>query len=357
MLKRTPLYEQHLNLEAKMVDFAGYEMPIQYSSIIEEHMTVRTKMGVFDISHMGEVLVTGQNAAEFLNGILTNNINKISEGQAQYTLLTYESGGTVDDLMVYKLTPAKYLLVVNAANKEKDVEYIKNFAPADIKIEDISNECCLIAIQGPESINFIENIFGEVKLKPFYFQIVEFEGEQLILSRTGYTGSDGYEIYGTAEPLKKLFLKAIDFGALPCGLGARDTLRFEAGLPLYGNELGQDITPVEAGLSKFIDFDKPFVGKDALLAQKEQEDRRHLIGLRLLEKGVPRHGYAVYYDGKEVGKVTSGGFAPYVKEYLAMALVKLSSKDIAGDLFEIEIHKKKHKAEKTSTNFLKKLKR
>ncbi|WP_286680315.1 glycine cleavage system aminomethyltransferase GcvT [Tepidanaerobacter sp. EBM-49] len=357
MLKRTPLYEQHLNLGAKMVDFAGYEMPIQYSSIIEEHMAVRTKMGVFDISHMGEVLVTGENAAEFLNGMLTNNINKISEGQAQYTLLTYENGGTVDDLMVYKLTPAKYLLVVNAANKDKDVEYIKNFAIADIKIEDISNECCLIAIQGPESINFIENIFGEVKLKPFYFQIVEFEGERLILSRTGYTGSDGYEIYGMAEPIRKLFLEAIDFGAIPCGLGARDTLRFEAGLPLYGNELGPDITPVEAGLSKFIDFDKPFVGKDALLAQKGQEDRRRLIGLRLLEKGVPRHGYAVYYDGKEVGKVTSGGFAPYVKEYLAMALVKLPSKDIAGDLFEIEIHKKKHKAEKTSTNFLKNYKR
>ncbi|NLU09658.1 MAG: glycine cleavage system aminomethyltransferase GcvT [Tepidanaerobacter acetatoxydans] len=353
MLKRTPLYEEHLKLGAKMVDFAGFEMPIQYSSIIDEHMAVRTKSGIFDVSHMGEILVKGENAGDFLNGILTNNIHKIKEGQVQYTIMTYDNGGTVDDLMAYKLSLNQYLLVVNAANKDKDFEHIKSLAPADVVVEDVSDDYGLIAIQGPESVGFIKELFGEIQLKPFNFRTIEFDSDSLILSRTGYTGGEGFEVYGSLEMTRKLFCKAVDFGVTPCGLGARDTLRFEAGLPLYGHELGPDITPVEAGLSRFIDLSKPFKGRDVLRTQSEQRDRRRLIGLKLLDRGVPRPDYPVYYDGKQVGKVTSGGFAPYVKEYLAMALVKIPLDDANDKLFEIEIRGKKHRAEKVSTNFLK----
>lgn len=354
MLKRTPLYEEHLKLQARMVDFAGFEMPIQYSSIIDEHMSVRAKAGIFDVSHMGEILVRGQEAGDFLNGLLTNNIHKVKEGRVQYTIMTYEDGGTVDDLMVYKLSSTEYLLVVNAANKDKDFEHVKSFAPRDVTVEDVSDDYGLIAIQGPESAKFIEALFEQVQLKPFNFKTIEYEGDTLILSRTGYTGSNGFEVYGPPEAVKKLFCKFIDLGVTPCGLGARDTLRFEAGLPLYGHELGPDITPVEAGLYRFIDLDKPFNGRDVLCAQSQQSDKRQLIGLKLLDRGVPRQDYPVYYEGKQVGKVTSGGFAPHVKEYLAMALVKIPSNSPNDEPFEIEIRGKRHRAEKVSTNFLKK---
>jgi aminomethyltransferase len=353
MLKKTPLYEEHVKLKARMVNFAGFEMPIQYSSIIHEHMAVREKAGIFDVSHMGEILVKGQKAGDFLNGILTNNIHKIKEGRVQYTIMTYEDGGTVDDLMVYKLSQAKYLLVVNAANKDKDFEHMKSFVPKDVTVEDVSDEYGLIAIQGPESSKFVDELLGGVGLKPFNFKTMEYDNDTLIISRTGYTGSDGFEVYGQPEAVKKLFCKFIHMGVTPCGLGARDTLRFEAGLPLYGNELGPDITPVEAGLHRFIDLNKPFNGRDVLQVQKEQSDRRQLIGLKLLDRGVPRQGYPVYYEGNQIGKVTSGGFAPYLKKYLAMALVKIPSNGLDNKPFDIEIRGKKRRAEKVSTNFLK----
>ncbi len=352
MLKRTPLYEEHLKLKAKMVDFAGFEMPIQYSSIIDEHMAVRERAGIFDVSHMGEILVKGQYAGDFLNGILTNNINKIKEGRVQYTIMTYEDGGTVDDLMVYKLSSEEYLLVVNAANINKDFEHIKSFAPRGITVENVSDDYCLIAIQGPECGEYMEKLLGNVHLKPFNFTKMKYDDFDLIISRTGYTGSDGFEIYGPAEAVVKLFCEFIDMGVTPCGLGARDTLRFEAGLPLYGHELGLDISPVEAGLDRFIDLSKPFNGGDVLLAQKEQRDTRQLIGLKLIDRGMPRQHCPVFCEGKQVGKVTSGGFAPYLKEYLAMALVK-TPPDSSCQTFEIEIRGKKHRALKVPINFLK----
>lgn len=352
MLKRTPLYEEHLKLGAKMVDFAGFEMPIQYSSIINEHMSVREKVGIFDVSHMGEILVKGEKAGDFLNGLLTNNTNKIKEGRVQYTIMTYDDGGSVDDLMIYKLSSEEYLLVVNAANKDKDYEHIKNLAPKGITVEDVSDDYGLIAVQGPESLKLVQELLGDVSLKPFNFKTMEYRGNELLISRTGYTGSDGFEILGSPERIRELFIKFIDMGATPCGLGARDTLRFEAGLPLYGNELGPDISPVEAGLSRFVDLDKPFMGRDALVAQIQQKDRRRLIGLKLLDKGMPRQGYTVYWEGQPVGKVTSGGFAPYLKEYLAMALVKIPS-DSTSETFEIEIREKRLQAMQVPVNFLK----
>ncbi len=353
MLKRTPLYAEHLKLKARMVDFAGFEMPIQYSSIISEHMAVRERAGIFDVSHMGEILVKGQDAGDFLNGILTNNINKIKEGKVQYTIMTYENGTTVDDLLVYRLSQDEYLLVVNAANRLKDYAHIKDFAPHGVEVEDVSDKYCLIAIQGPESAKFIVKLLSETTLKPFSFETLEYNGSNLILSRTGYTGSDGFEIYGPPKIITKLFREFVQLGVLPCGLGARDTLRFEAGLPLYGHELGPDITPIEGGLSRFIDLDKPFVGRDALRAQIQHDNRRQLIGLRLLDRGMPRQDYPVYFAGEKVGYVTSGGFAPYLKEYLAMALVKIPSNDMMDKSFEIKIRKKNHRAEKVPINFLK----
>jgi aminomethyltransferase len=329
-------------------------MPIQYSSIVDEHMAVRSKVGMFDVSHMGEILVKGEKAGDFLNSLLTNNIYRIKEGRVQYTIMTYDDGGTVDDLMIYKLGDDEYLMVVNAANKDKDFNHLKSFAPTDLLVEDVSDDYGLIAIQGPESGKFVNEILGEIQLKSFNFKVIEFKGSPIIISRTGYTGGDGFEIYANPETTKELFSKFKDMGVFPCGLGARDTLRFEAGLPLYGHELSPDITPVEAGLSRFIDFDKSFKGRDVLYNQSREKNTRQLIGLKLLGKGVPRQDYLVYLEGKQVGYVTSGGFAPYLKEFLAMALVKIDEGYNDKNIFEIEIRGKKSKAEKVSTNFLKK---
>ena len=230
MLK-TPLNEKHKELSAKMVDFAGYEMHIQYSSIIEEHMAVRTKAGIFDVSHMGEILVKGEKAEDFLNSILTNNISRIKDGKVQYTIMTYENGGTVDDLMVYKLSGEEYLLVVNAANKDKDYEHIKKHAPQGIIVEDVSEDYGLIALQGPESKGFVKDVLGDADLPKFNFKTINHRGHTLILSRTGYTGEDGFEIYGSPKVIVELFSNFIDLGVIPCGLGARDTLRFEVEKP------------------------------------------------------------------------------------------------------------------------------
>lgn len=355
MLKKTPLYEKHKELSAKMVDFAGYEMPIQYKSIIEEHKAVRTKAGIFDVSHMGEILVKGKKAEDFLNSILTNNISRIKDGKVQYTIMTYEDGGTVDDLMVYKLTQYEYLLVVNASNKDKDYEHIKNYASEGIIVEDVSEDYGLIAVQGPESAKHVKGVLGDTDIPMFNFKTIDYNGNSLVLSHTGYTGEDGFEIYGSPQIIRELFSKFVDRGVVPCGLGARDTLRFEAGLSLYGNELERDITPVEAGLTRFIDLEKPFLGRDVLKKQREEGTGRRLIGLQLIERGVPRHGYPVYYGDEPIGSVTSGNFAPFLKEYLALALVELPQGGSDAQLkpFEIEIRGKKVKAVKVSKSFLK----
>lgn len=358
MLKRTPLYDAHLKLKARMVEFGGFEMPIQYTSIIDEHMAVRTRAGVFDVAHMGEILVEGEKSADFLNGLLTNDIAVLKDGKVQYSIMTYDDGGTVDDLLVYRMDDNKYFLVVNASNKDKDFEYIKTHAPAGVEIEDLSETCAEIALQGPESFKFAEKLLGPLHIARFYFIKLKYGEESLIISRTGYTGEDGLEIYGPPESIIKLFAGFIEAGVTPCGLGARDTLRFEAGLPLYGHELSESITPVEAGLLPFVKFNKDFTGKDALYRQVKENKGRRLVGLKLNEKGVPRQGYKVFFGDSEAGFVTSGNFAPYLKEYLAMALVQLpqdSMEDYIDKEFEIEIRGKRLKAEAVPKNFLKAL--
>ncbi|WP_422445464.1 glycine cleavage system aminomethyltransferase GcvT [Thermoanaerobacterium sp. DL9XJH110] len=361
MLKRTPLYDEHVKLKAKMTEFGGYEMPIQYTSIIEEHMAVRTKAGVFDVSHMGEILVEGGGAAEFLNGLLTNDICLLKDGGVQYTVMTYDNGGTVDDLLVYRLQNDRYLLVVNASNKDKDFEHIKKYARGDVSVRDVSDSYGQIALQGPGSPAYIEKLLPAPDIRPFSFTTLKYQGKPLMVSRTGYTGEDGFEVYGPPDVIKELFEKFVESGVVPCGLGARDTLRFEAGLPLYGHELAEDITPVEAGLERFIKFHKHFPGRDALYRQVNENTGRRLVGLKLLEKGVPRQGYKVYFGDEEAGYVTSGNYGPYVREYLALALVdvqKIPGWNASGKyadipLLEIEIRGKRHRAQVTPKNFLK----
>lgn len=365
MLKKTPLHGEHLKLKAKMSEFGGYDMPIQYTSILDEHKAVRTNVGIFDVSHMGEILVEGDEAEEFLNSILTNDLRKLKVGKVQYTILVQDDGGTIDDLIVYKMKEDSFLLVVNAANSDKDFDYISKVKSSNLnaKVEDVSENYGLVAIQGPKSVDYIEKLLGtEVgNIEAFSFEIVDYKQDDLIVSRTGYTGEDGFEIYGPPERIKEIFVDAVDTGVVPCGLGARDTLRFEAGLPLYGNELGPDISPIEAGLGFFVKFNKDFTGKDVLKKQKEEKLGRRLIGLKLLKKGMPRTGYEVYYDGKKVGKVTSGGYAPNIDEYIAFALVELPEKYKEkgkipnGEQFEIKVRKRMLPAEKTSRNFLKAL--
>lgn len=363
MLKNTPLYSEHLKLKAKMAEFGGYDMPIQYSSIIKEHKAVRNSAGIFDVSHMGEILVEGDEAEQFLNSILTNDLRKLKVGKVQYTILVDDDGGTIDDLIVYKMKEQSFLLVVNAANSDKDYDYILKVKTSNVKVKDVSEDYGLVAIQGPKSADYTKKLLDvEVdNIKSFSFEIVDYKQDELIVSRTGYTGEDGFEIYGPPERIKEIFVNAIDAGVVPCGLGARDTLRFEAGLPLYGNELGSDISPIEAGLGFFVKFDKNFTGKDVLKKQKEEKLGRRLIGLKLLKKGMPRSGYEVYYDGKKVGEVTSGGYAPHIDEYIAFALVELPEKYEEkgkipnGEQFEIKIRKRMLPAEKTPRNFLKTL--
>lgn len=358
MLKKTPLYDAHLKLKAKMVEFGGFEMPIQYTSIIGEHMAVRTKAGIFDVSHMGEILVEGEGSTALLNGLLTNDVTAMEDGKVQYTIMAYDNGGTVDDLMVYRMDGSRYFLVVNASNKDKDFKYIISHAPAGVRVEDVSEAYAEIAVQGPQSFKFAEKLLGPLNMKRFCFTIFNYDGQSLIISRTGYTGEDGLEIYGPPESITGLFDGFAEAGVTPCGLGARDTLRFEAGLPLYGHELSGDITPVEAGLLPFIKFDKEFSGKEVLYRQVKENEGRRLIGLKLKEKGVPRQGYKVFLGDNEVGIVTSGNFAPYLKEYLALALVNLPQdymEHYAGREFEIEIRGRRLKAEAVPKNFLKAL--
>jgi len=359
MLKKTPLYDAHLRLRAKMVEFGGFEMPIQYTSIIDEHMAVRTKAGIFDVSHMGEILVQGEEAAAFLNGLLTNDITAMEDGKVQYTIMTYDDGGAVDDLMVYRMDGSRYLLVVNASNKDKDFEHITSHVPAGVKVEDVSEAYAEIALQGPQSFRFAEKLLGPLNMKRFWFTLSNHAGQSLIISRTGYTGEDGMEIYGPPDFIAGLFDGFVEAEVTPCGLGARDTLRFEAGLPLYGHELSDKITPVEAGLLPFIKFDKEFSGSQVLHRQVKENEGRRLIGLKLRDKGVPRQGYKVFLGDNEVGIVTSGNFAPFLKEYLALALVYLPQDHMENHIgreFEIEIRGKRLKAEAVSKNFLKALK-
>ena len=328
-LKLTPLHEAHLALGAKMSPFAGFDMPISYSGIVDEHNTVRNAAGVFDVSHMGEVEISGPAAEAFVNHIFTNEVRGMQPGAILYGMMLYPDGGVVDDLLVYRLfseAPA-FLLVINASNIEKDYDWMRTQAEGyDISLRNRSEQWGQIALQGPDSAKILTEVLGIKEGEPlrFYtFAQTTWRGDPLILSRTGYTGEDGFELYSTPASTRLLWKTLIDAGVKPCGLGCRDTLRFEAGMPLYGHELSEEISPVMAGLSIFCKLDKDeFIGKEALVAQKENGPARRLVGIALEENAVPRAGYPVELeDGTPVGVVTTGYHSLTLDKSLCFALV------------------------------------
>lgn len=334
-LKRTPLYEEHVKLGAKMVPFGGWEMPVQYTGILEEHLAVRTDVGMFDVSHMGEIEITGKRAEQFVNYLITNDVSRLNSGDVIYTTMCYPDGGTVDDLLAYKYSTERYLLVVNAANKDKDLTHILQYKWDDVTVTDLSDETAEIALQGPRAQEILQKLtaFDLNQIKYFGFAEIEVVGVPCLVSRTGYTGEDGFEIYFAPNLAPKIWNELLNLGVKPAGLGARDTLRFEACLPLYGHELSAEITPLEAGLGWAVKFNKEdFIGKEALLAQKTAGLKRKIVGLEMIGAGIPRQGYEIVFNQRGVGFVTSGTFAPYLKKNLAMAMVDLEAAEIGTEV-------------------------
>ena len=342
--KKTCLYDNHVALGALMQPFGGFIMPIQYSSIIDEHQAVRQHCGVFDVSHMGEVLVTGNDAERFVNHIFTNDVTEAPLGKVYYGMMLYPNGGTVDDLLVYKMGANKFFLVINAANIDKDVAWINQHAKDyDVEIDHQSDIYGQLAIQGPEAETVMEEVLGiECHELAFYTaKTITMDDEEVIVSRTGYTGEDGFEIYASHPFIVRQWERLMASGRCkPCGLGCRDTLRFEVGLPLYGDELSKDITPVMAGLGMFCKLGKPeFIGKDALIKQKEEGLEKKLVGIELHDKAIPRHGYAVVSEGKQVGEVTTGYHGISIDKSICMALVDIDHAALGTEV-EVIIRKK-----------------
>ncbi len=321
---KTPLYDIHTRLGAKFTDFHGWRMPLHYGSIISEVKAVRQSCGVFDISHMARFLLKGEGAFEALQRLTTNDLNKLVPGKVQYSLLLNERGGVKDDITVYMISPREFFICANAGNRVKVREWIGEHFP----IEDVSDRTLQIALQGRDSEGLLSRFYDVSELK--YYRFKRF-GNTMV-SRTGYTGERGYEIYTDVETGRELF-KELSSSAQPCGLGARDVLRIEAGFPLYGNELSEDITPLEASLDRFVSFDKDFIGKEALLAQKP---RRKLVKLLLEGKGVPRRGYPILWKGDKVGVITSGTFSPTLRAGIAMGLLDVDKLDVP-EVFQVDI--------------------
>ena len=358
-LRKTCLHDKHVSLGAQMSPFGGFDMPIQYSGIVEEHNAVRNACGVFDVSHMGEVTVTGAEAEKFVNYIFSNDVAPLDKGGILYGMMLNHEGGVVDDLLVYKRGENSFLLVINASNIAKDVAWIEEQAKAfDVNVENISDTTGEIAVQGPEAEAALENILDiPCKELAFYtFKELDYNGTPMIVSRTGYTGEDGFEIYTDHETTRKLWDKLIDSGEVtPCGLGCRDTLRFEVGLPLYGDELADDITPVEACLSMFVKLDKPeFIGRDVIARQKAEGAPRKLVGLELLDRAIPRHGYEVLNaDDEVIGYVTTGYRGISVDKSIAAALIE-TKYAVKDNELKIRIRRKTFPAKVVAKKFYKK---
>ena len=350
-MKKTPLYQKHLQYGGKIIDFGGWELPVQYTSIIEEHNQVRNSAGLFDVSHMGEITVEGEGALAFIQRIVTNDVSGAAPGQAVYSPMCYESGGVVDDLLVYKKSESDFLLVVNASNTDKDFEWITKNCSDDVQIENVSDSIAQLAVQGPLSQKILQKIcdvdLGSIKFYHFA-DGVKIDGKAALVSRTGYTGEDGFEVYVRSEDAPMIWdalLKSGDGNLKPIGLGARDTLRFEVALPLYGNELSQDISPIEAGLGMFVKPDKgEFIGRDILTKQKSDGAKRKLVGFEMIERGIPRSHFTVSKDGVDIGFVTSGSFSPSLNKTLGMALVEKPFSE-EGTQFDVIIRDKAVKAQ------------
>lgn len=357
-LKQTPLTARHRVLGAKMVDYAGYEMPVQYTGVLEEHNTVRSNVGIFDLSHMGEFELTGSGALATVDLVATNDPSRLKEGEIQYTCLTNEKGGIVDDILVYR-TSNGFFLVVNASNAAKDYAWIEQHLQPETKLVDRSDELTLIAVQGPQSAVLVEEVLGlsVADLRNYTFIESQFDGVDVLLSRTGYTGEDGFELYfpnALAEKLWDQFLtKGKRLGVMPIGLGARDSLRLEARMPLYGNDIGEDTTPLEAGLGRFVKLDKGhFIGREPLQKQQEQGVQRRLVAFTMIDKGIPRQGYPLLnLQGEEIGAVTSGTHSPTLDHPIGMGYVNAEYAKADTEV-QVQIRKKLAKAKIIKGRFL-----
>ncbi len=341
MLKHTPLFARHIELGGKMVQFGGFEMPVQYpSGIVAEHNAVRNACGIFDVSHMGEIVLKGETAFSTVQKLLTNDMSGLKSGRCRYSPMCNEHGGVVDDLLVYKLSESSYMLIVNAGNYDKDLAWIRSNLENGTILEDISEQTGLLALQGPKSKEILLKLLNEESIpKKYYsfFQNVDLLSSKCLISRTGYTGELGYEIYCNANDTLKIFNvlleKGKESGLIPCGLGARDTLRLEAGMPLYGNEMNEEITPFEADLGMFVKLDKEedFIGKSALIEKQNPDSIR--CGLEVIGRGIVREHAEVYSGDNLIGTVTSGTISPFTKKAIFMALLNKQYTDIGTELY------------------------
>ncbi len=360
-MKNTALTEKHISLGAKMVPFAGYNMPVQYEGINAEHATVRNAVGVFDVSHMGEFILKGENALDLIQRVTSNDASKLYDGKIQYSCLPNENGGIVDDLLVYRIDEKTYMLVVNASNIEKDWNWIQKFNDKGVEMHNISDQTSLLAVQGPKAADALQSLtdIDLASMEYYSFQKGKFAGvDNVLVSATGYTGAGGFEIYFENQYADQIwdaiFKAGAEFGIKPIGLGARDTLRLEMGFCLYGNDIDDTTSPIEAGLGWVTKFTKEFTNSAALLAQKEAGVTRKLVGFEMIDRGIPRHDYVIVdADGNQIGKVTSGTQSPSLQKAIGIAYVAKEFAKEGTEIF-IDIRNNKVKAKVVKFPFLKK---
>jgi aminomethyltransferase len=357
---RTPLYDAHLASSGRMVEFAGFDMPVQYQGLLEEHAAVRENVGMFDVSHMGEVVLEGRGALETAQRLVTNDLSRCKDGQAQYSALCNEKGGVIDDIIVYRFSQERLFICVNASGREKDYEWMRAHGGEGVRVSQRSDDWAQIAIQGPKAPAIVDALCEPrvLDLAYYHFREATVAGVRgCIVARTGYTGEDGFEVFVPPQGARKLWDALLEKGVVPCGLGARDSLRLEVAFRLYGNDMDEEHTPLEAGLGWIVKLDKPggFIGSDALIRQKQQGLMRKLAGFKLTGKGIARHGYPVLRDGQRAGEVTSGTMSPVLKEPIGLAYVPTAlSKE--GSTFEVEIRGKPVAARVVKTPFVEKIK-
>ncbi|MDR1942715.1 MAG: glycine cleavage system aminomethyltransferase GcvT [Endomicrobium sp.] len=341
-MKRTSLYDEHKKLRAKFTEFSGWEMPVQYTSIIDEHNAVRANVGMFDTSHMGTFIFSGNDIEKFLNYVTLGNISGLPDRKARYSMLLNEEGGIKDDVIVYKFGN-EHMIVVNAGNLDKDFEWLNKHKPAGIEIENISGNISLLAVQGPNAVEILQSISDTDIINMKYFTILELKlkwinADFCRIARTGYTGEDGFEIFISKNKTVELWKKLISLSVKPCGLGCRDTLRLEACMPLHGHEIDENINPLEAGFQKTINWDNDFIGKDKLVHLKDKPLRKS-VAFECLS-GIARNSNKVFFDDKKIGYVTSGSFSPTFKKAIGMALIE---SDVQSDNLEVAIHNNRRK--------------
>ncbi|HYC60831.1 MAG TPA: glycine cleavage system aminomethyltransferase GcvT [Thermoanaerobaculia bacterium] len=358
-LKKTPLNEVEKELGGKMVDFGGWELPVQFTGVIEEHQAVRSDVGIFDVSHMGELTVRGPRALELLQRTTCNDVAKLADGRAHYNGLLYPNAGFVDDILIYQLAPEDFFIVVNASNSDKDFEWLRDSAKGmDVDVQNVSADYAQLALQGPNAERMLQAMTDVplANIKYYHFDRGDVDGVPAIVSRTGYTGEDGFEIYLAPADAPRIMRKLVDAGAKPCGLGARDTLRLEAKMALYGNDIDDTTTPIQADLNWMVKLDKgEFAGRDVLAREKQQGPPRKLIGFEMIDRGIARHGYPVVEGKEEIGVVTSGTHSPTLKKSIGLAYLPLD-KSAQGSEFMVLIRGKETRARVVPTPFYKRAK-